>query len=271
MNEAAAIPAVLTIAGSDPSGGAGIQADLKTFVTTGAYGAAVITGLTAQNTCEVSGTFPVSAQFVDKQIRSVLSDLAVPVIKLGMLTSREICETVAPHLKEHTVVCDPVMISTTGFQLIDEDTATALTEIILPMVDYITPNRFELEKLCGNVSEETLIAGRELMRRFARLRGIVLKGGHIHTEQPTVTDILLCRKGGEIKEIVESRPRYNTPNTHGTGCTFASAFASFLAQGHKPPHAFSKTVDYISSLIQISSKTRLGQGRGPLMHHLAGS
>ncbi|HMA66512.1 MAG TPA: bifunctional hydroxymethylpyrimidine kinase/phosphomethylpyrimidine kinase [Desulfosalsimonadaceae bacterium] len=271
MNEADAIPAVLTIAGSDPSGGAGIQADLKTFVTTGAYGAAVITGLTAQNTCEVAGTLAVSAQFVDKQIHSVLSDLAIPVIKLGMLTSREICKAVAPYLQGRLVVCDPVMISTTGFQLIDEDTAEALTESILPMVDYLTPNRFELEKLCGSASGEAPNAGRQLLGRFAGLRGIVLKGGHIHPEQPNVTDTLLYRQEGTIQEVVETRPRHDTPNTHGTGCTFASAFASFLAQGHGPAHAFSRTVDYTSKLIQISAQTRIGHGRGPLMHHLTGA
>lgn len=271
MSDKTSIPTVLTIAGSDPSGGAGIQADLKAFVTTGAYGAAVITGLTAQNTMEVSGTLPVPGEFVEKQLNAVLSDIRIDVIKLGMLTSRDICEVIAPFLNDRTVVCDPVMISTTGYQLIDEDTAQALIKGILPTATYITPNRFELEKLYGGPAEDILAAGRELMGRFKNLDGIVLKGGHIHTDASTVTDILLYRKNGRIKEAAESRPRYDTPNTHGTGCTFASAFASFLAQGNAPAQAFSRAVDYTNYLIGISADIRIGHGRGPLMHHLSPS
>lgn len=263
------IPAVLTIAGSDPSGGAGIQADLKTFMGTGVYGAAVITGLTAQNTREVSGTFAVPAEFVGKQIRAVVSDLKIDVIKLGMLTSRPICEAVAPFLENTAVVCDPVMISTTGYQLIDDDTADALVNGILPRSDYITPNRFELEKICGRPADDPEDAGRQLMARFAGLSGIVLKGGHVHTGRSTVTDILLYRQGGRVEKAVETRPRYDTPNTHGTGCTFASAFAAFLARGKAPPEAFSRAADYTNHLIRISAGTRIGHGRGPLMHHLA--
>jgi hydroxymethylpyrimidine/phosphomethylpyrimidine kinase len=272
MNEApTSIPTVLTIAGSDPSGGAGIQADLKAFVTTGAYGAAVITGLTAQNTLEVSGTLPVPAEFVEKQLNAVLSDIRIDVIKLGMLTSREICEVIASFLKDRPVVCDPVMISTTGYQLIDEDTAEAIIHDILPLADYITPNRFELEKLYGGPAEDISAAGRELMGRFENLGGIVLKGGHVHTDASTVTDTLLYRKNGRIHEAAENRPRYDTPNTHGTGCTFASAFASFLAQGNIPVQAFSKAVDYTNYLIGASADIRIGHGRGPLMHHLSPS
>ncbi len=269
MTKTAAIPAVLTIAGSDPSGGAGIQADLKTFVATGVYGAAAITGLTAQNTREVTGTFPVPAEFVEKQLRSVLSDLKIDVIKLGMLTSRPVCDVIAPFLEAATVVvCDPVMISTTGFQLIDEDTAEALTGKILPVVSYITPNLFELEKIYGKRIDDVTKAGRELMSRFPNLSGIVIKGGHLHTEQAIVTDTLLYRTSGRLQTASEQRPRYDTPNTHGTGCTFASAFASFLAQGHEPPMAFSKAVSYTNHLIAISADIHIGHGRGPLMHHL---
>lgn len=263
------IPAVLSIAGSDPSGGAGIQADLKTFMGTDVYGAAAITGLTAQNTLEVSGTFAVPAEFVKQQVQAVLSDLKIDVIKLGMLTSREICEAIAPFLENAAVVCDPVMISTTGFQLIDEDTADALINGIIPLSDYITPNRFELEKISGRPSDDLADAGRQLMKRFSRLKGIVLKGGHVHTDRSTVTDILLYRQGNRIEKAVENRPRYDTPNTHGTGCTFASAFAAFLARGKQPAEAFSMAVDYTNHLIQISAATRIGHGRGPLMHHFS--
>ncbi len=261
------IPAVLSIAGSDPSGGAGIQADLKTFMGTGVYGAAVITALTAQNTLEVTGTFPVPAEFVKEQIQAVISDIKIDVIKLGMITSRQICEAVAPFLEDVTVVCDPVMISTTGFQLIDEDTADALINIILPLVDYITPNYFELEKIFGRTPENIEAAGMELMKRFENLSAIALKGGHIHTDQSTVTDILLFCHNKEIRKAAETRPRYTTPNTHGTGCTFASAFSAFLARGHNGPEAFSRAVSYTNHLIEISADTKIGGGRGPLMHH----
>lgn len=261
------IPAVLTIAGSDPSGGAGIQADLKTFMGAGVYGAAVITGLTAQNTLEVTGTFAVPAEFVKEQIQAVISDIKIDVIKLGMITSRQICEAVAPFLKDVTVVCDPVMISTTGFQLIDEDTADALINIILPLADYITPNYFELEKILGRKPESIEAAGRQLMKRFEKLSAIALKGGHINTELSNVTDILLFRHNKEIRKTFETRPRYNTPNTHGTGCTFASAFSAFLARGHNGPEAFSRAVSYTNHLIEISADTKIGGGRGPLMHH----
>lgn len=267
MNEPTSVPTVLTIAGSDPSGGAGIQADLKAFVTTGAYGAAVITALTAQNTIEVTGTMPVPAEFVRQQLGSVLSDIRIDVIKLGMLTSRKICEAIAPLIENHTVVCDPVMISTTGFQLIDEDTADALINAILPLADYITPNRFELEKLYGDRIDDAKHAGIELMERFPNLTGIVVKGGHVNITQSTVTDVLLYRQKGLIKEAIENRPRYDSPNTHGTGCTFASAFASYLAQKNPPEAAFKKAVDYTNRLIKISAEIRIGQGRGPLIHH----
>jgi hydroxymethylpyrimidine/phosphomethylpyrimidine kinase len=270
MPALSSIATVLTVAGSDPSGGAGIQADIKAFVTTGAYGAAVITGLTAQNTTEVSGTYPVPAEFVEKQIRAVVSDIRIDVIKLGMMTSREICETVAPFLESVPVVCDPVMISTTGYPLIDQDTADALERAVLPSCDYITPNRFELEKLSGNtVIKDARDAGRKLFARFSGLSGIILKGGHIDPEKASVTDILLYREGGRVEEAVKTQTRYDTPNTHGTGCTFASAFASYLAQGCRSSEAFDKAAAYTNGLIQISAGASVGHGRGPLMHHLS--
>jgi hydroxymethylpyrimidine/phosphomethylpyrimidine kinase len=261
--------AVLTIAGSDPSGGAGIQADLKTFVTTGVYGAAVITGLTAQNTTAVTGTLAISAEFVEKQLQAVLSDIRIDVIKLGMMSSREICRAVAPYLKDRTVVCDPVMISTTGYPLIDEDTARALMDDVIPLSDYITPNRPELEKLAGGPCENPEEAGRELMQRMGHLSGIILKGGHVQGEPPVVTDTLLLREAEKIEALAETRPRCETANTHGTGCTFASAFAAFLARKNEPARAFEKAVDYTHHLIEISADLYVGQGRGPLMHHLS--
>ncbi len=261
------IPAVLSIAGSDPSGGAGIQADLKTFAATGVYGACVITALTAQNTLTVSASMSIPARFVKQQLDSVLSDIKIDIIKLGMIPSGEICEAISFCLGDYPVVCDPVMVSTSGCNLIDDPAISALMTHIIPRSDFITPNYDELKILTGSPVSDVKKAGYALMERFAALRGIVLKGGHVDVNSNTVTDILLYRTDDRIKEIIETNPRHHTKNTHGTGCTFASAFAAFLAKGHDAPTSFSKAVSFTSRLIDISKDTFVGKGNGPLMHH----
>ncbi len=261
------IPTVLTIAGSDPSGGAGIQADLKTFTAAGVYGASVITALTAQNTQTVSAAMPIPADFVKQQLESVLSDIRVDIIKLGMMPNSDICKTIAPYLKGFPVVCDPVMISTSGCNLIDDPAVAALTEHIIPRSTYITPNYDELKTLYGKEIKNIKTAGLDLLQRFDNLSGVVLKGGHIDTANKTVTDILMLKHGSSIREFIETNPRYQTKNTHGTGCTFASAFAAFLARKFDPPAAFSKAISFTNHLIDISKDTQIGQGNGPLMHH----
>lgn len=263
------IPTVLTIAGSDPSGGAGIQADLKTFTAAGVYGAAAITALTAQNTRTVSGVMAVPADFVRQQVEAVLSDIRVDAIKLGMIPNRDVCEAVAPFLKDIPVVCDPVMISTSGCDLIDDPAVAALMEIILPRSHFLTPNLNELQTLCPAHAADIRAAGRNLLARFDKLAGVVLKGGHVNPRSIAVTDILMFREGSGIREIVEIRPRHATRNTHGTGCTFASAFAAFLARGFSPPEAFKKAVDFTNYLIGVSRDAAVGGGNGPLLHHLA--
>ncbi len=261
------VPTVLTIAGSDPSGGAGIQADLKTFTATGAYGASVITALTAQNTRTVTAVMAIPADFVKQQLDTVLSDIRVDVIKLGMLPDASICEAIVPFLENYPVVCDPVMISTSGCSLIDEPAVAALIEHIIPRSAYLTPNFDELQILYGQEITDAKTAGLDLLKRFDKLAGIVLKGGHVETKSQSVTDILLLRDGRRIQEFVETNPRYHTKNTHGTGCTFASAFAAFLAQKDAPPAAFSKAVTYTNHLIDISKDIVIGQGNGPLLHY----
>ena len=264
------IPAVLTIAGSDPSGGAGIQADLKTFTATGVYGAAVITALTAQNTLTVSGVMPIPADFVKQQLDAVLSDIRIDVIKLGMLPNPEICTAIAPYLEDYPVVCDPVMISTSGCNLIDDPAIAALINHILPRSQFITPNLNELEILCGRKvgnMKDIQAAGIYLMERFPDLSGVVLKGGHWDTDGPTVTDTLLLREDGRINAYIETNPRYHTKNTHGTGCTFASAFAAFLARKEPSAKAFYKAIAFTNHLIDISKDACIGQGNGPLLHH----
>lgn len=260
-------PTVLTIAGSDPSGGAGIQADLKTFTAAGVYGTSVITALTAQNTQTVTAAMAIPAEFVKQQLDAVLSDIRVDIIKLGMLPNAGICETIAPYLKEYPVVCDPVIISTSGCSLIDDPAVAALAEHIIPQSTYITPNYDELKILYGKEIKGIKTAGLEILERFDNLLGIVLKGGHIDTDSQIVTDIFLLKDGSSIAEIVETNPRYHTKNTHGTGCTFASAFAAFLAKKLDPPDAFSKAIAFTNHLIDISKDIDIGQGNGPLLHH----
>jgi hydroxymethylpyrimidine/phosphomethylpyrimidine kinase len=261
------IPTVLSIAGSDPSGGAGIQADLKTFAMLGVYGAAVITALTAQNTQAVTAAMPIPADFVLRQLDAVLSDIRVDAIKLGMIPNAQICKAIAPFLKGRTVVCDPVMVSTSGFRLIDDPAVNALCDLIIPISTYITPNFHELEILCGDKVTDSMAAGTMLMEKFSNLDGIVLKGGHMSTDADSVKDALLYRNGNSIDEQVEIHPRYHTKNTHGTGCTFSSAFAAFLAKKHDPPQAFSKAVAYVNRLIALSKDASIGSGHGPLLHH----
>ncbi|MCU0600844.1 MAG: bifunctional hydroxymethylpyrimidine kinase/phosphomethylpyrimidine kinase [Desulfobacterales bacterium] len=261
------IPTVLTIAGSDPSGGAGIQADLKTFTALGVYGAAVITALTAQNTQAVTAAMPVPEDFVRQQLDAVLTDIRVDVIKLGMIPNAQICEAMAPFLKGRTVVCDPVMVSTSGFRLIDDAAVKALTDQIIPISTYLTPNFHELEILCSNKVTDIIAAGMMLMEKCSNLHGIVLKGGHTNTKADTVTDIFIYKKGDAITQKVETHPRYHTKNTHGTGCTFSSAFAAFLAQKYNPPQAFSNAISYVNRLIALSKDASVGHGNGPLLHH----
>jgi len=266
------VPAVLTIAGSDPSGGAGIQADLKTFTATRVYGASVITALTAQNTLTVMSVMAIPADFVGQQLDAVLSDIRIDIIKLGMLPNREVCETIAPYLEGYPVVCDPVMISTSGCNLIDDPAIAALVNCIIPRSQFITPNVNELEILNGAKVEnmpDIQGAGMSLMARFPNLCGIVLKGGHWDTGGQDVTDTLMMRENGRINAYIATNPRYHTQNTHGTGCTFASAFAAFLARKDAPTEAFYKAIAFTNHLIDISKDSRVGHGNGPLLHQLA--
>ncbi len=263
------IPTVLSIAGSDPSGGAGIQADLKTFMAGGVYGAAVIAGLTAQNTKAVAAAIPVDADFVKQQLESVYDDLRVDAIKLGMLAGRKICEVVAPFLGGCPVVCEPVMVATSGGQLIDEQAVAALVDQILPRSDFVTPNLYELEILSGAPVVDMMEAGRAVLDQFPNLTGIALKGGHRPSGQ-TVTDVLLYRCAGRIERVIETHPYIDTENTHGTGCTFSSAMAACLAKKQNPADAFVWAVRLTHRLIVLSRNRKIGHGHGPLLHHLAG-
>ncbi|MBS0013637.1 MAG: bifunctional hydroxymethylpyrimidine kinase/phosphomethylpyrimidine kinase [Desulfobacterales bacterium] len=267
---AAKIPTVLSIAGSDPSGGAGIQADLKTFMAAGVYGAAVITALTAQNTRGVDGAMAVPAEFVDQQIASVLADIRVHAVKLGMLPNQEICEIIAGRIKDLPVVCDPVMVSTSGHRLIDQAAVNSLMTRMIPASDYITPNLAELEILCQGPVTDMEAAGRQLLKQYPDLCGAVLKGGHSQQKkegEATVTDWFVFRENKAVRAVTAAHPHIHTRNTHGTGCTFSSAFAAFLARDNTPEQAFYSAVDLTANLISISADHAMGGGHGPLLHH----
>ncbi|MBC8589744.1 bifunctional hydroxymethylpyrimidine kinase/phosphomethylpyrimidine kinase [Wansuia hejianensis] len=252
---------VLTIAGSDSSGGAGIQADLKTFAAHKLYGMSVITAITAQNTTGVTGVVDLSADFVGEQLDAVFTDIYPDAIKIGMVSNENIIKMIAKKLKEYdakNIVVDPVMVATSGSNLMESTATRALIEDLLPLADMITPNMSEASILSG-----IEVRNRDDMEKSAEIigksiKGIVLvKGGHL---EDTADDVLYI--DGRIRWI--KGQRINNPNTHGTGCTLSSAIASNLAKGMTAVDAFIKAKEYLTGAIK--SNLDLGKGRGPLNH-----
>ncbi|NWG04283.1 MAG: bifunctional hydroxymethylpyrimidine kinase/phosphomethylpyrimidine kinase [Syntrophaceae bacterium] len=249
---------ILTIAGSDSGGGAGIQADLKAITLLGGYGMSVITALTAQNTVGVQGIHEVPAPFVERQIDSVLSDIGADAIKTGMLANQEIIETVWKKIRQYKVervVVDPVMISKTGAHLLRKDAQEALVKKMIPLAWVVTPNLMEASALTG-LKVNSLEGMKKAAHRIYKLgaRYVVVKGGHL---KGMAIDLLY--DGRNFNEI--AGPRIDAKNTHGTGCTFASAIATLLARGDSVLEAVRKAKAFIS--IAIQSSLSLGKGTGP--------
>jgi len=258
-------PIALTIAGSDSSGGAGIQADLKTFSALGVYGASAITALTAQNTQGVDDIMAVPPEFVLEQMRSVASDLAVGAIKIGMLATGPIIEAVADGLDEFLgvpVVLDPVMVATSGDPLLDEDAVDLLRKRLVPRADLITPNTREAAVLLGEPDEsrEKWLEGRAERLRDLGARAVLLTGGESIAE--TALDIFVNDKGVQRLEA----PRVLTENTHGTGCTLSSAIAAELAKGETLDKAVKIAKLYVTAAIIAADEIEVGKGRGPVHH-----
>lgn len=257
---------VLTIAGSDSGGGAGIQADLKTISANGCYGMSVITALTAQNTCGVNGIHAVPVDFVARQIDAVLSDIGADAVKIGMLFSPGLIETVARKLRAHKVehiVLDPVMVATSGDKLVQDDAIEALKLHLIPMAEIITPNLPEAEMLLGrtlSAASEVEEATRELA--FLGCGNVLVKGGHLEVAESE--DCLYL--GSEARTVRLTGERIPTVNTHGTGCTLSSAIASFIAQGETVESAVRKAKAYITEAIRAGAAYRIGQGHGPVHH-----
>lgn len=260
-------PVALTIAGSDSSGGAGIQADLKTFSALGVYGATAITAITAQNTMGVRSVHAIPAQMVHEQIVATIEDIKPKVIKIGMLANEEIVCIVAKTLQQYPIpiILDPVMVSSSGHSLLSTAAQTTIKEQLIPMAHLITPNIPEMEALASttlNTPNEKLEAARYLISLGAR--AILLKGGH--EEGDTKSDILYQYNNGEIVVTHFSTPTVTTRNIHGTGCTLSSAIAAHIARGYNLREAISKAKSYIFSAITSGADVAIGEGYGPVNH-----
>jgi hydroxymethylpyrimidine/phosphomethylpyrimidine kinase len=251
----------LTIAGSDSSGGAGIQADLKTFAAHGVYGMSAITAITAQNTCGVTAVAAVDPALVVAQIDAAVGDIGADATKIGMLSSVEIVRAVAAAVRRHRlqhVVLDPVMIAKGGARLLDDDAVTALGAELLPLADLVTPNVPEAEALTGMRLSSTADLRDAAMRLVAMgARAAVVKGGHL---DGPATDVL--HDGISTVEI--SAARIDSRHTHGTGCTFSAAIAARLARGDSLHAAVTGAKDYVTRA--IATAPGLGRGHGPLRH-----
>jgi len=276
---------VLSIAGSDPSGGAGIQQDLKVATALGCYGATVITALTVQNTMGVSDVMAVPPAVVAAQLKAVVDDLDVSAVKIGMIpdagVAQAIVETLRPYLARHpvAVVYDPVMVSTSGHRLMAESCIGYVCQQLFPLCTLITPNLPETEELLrrqqpaiADIADTKLLtpgdidrAGRWLVRNYQR--AFLLKGGHAENAWDEATDRLYDADGATY---AYTSPRIETRNLHGTGCTLSSAIAARLAQGHRLPSAVSSAKEFVASAIRRSIHCEIGHGNGPLILPLDG-
>jgi hydroxymethylpyrimidine/phosphomethylpyrimidine kinase len=265
-------PRVLSIAGSDSGGGAGIQSDLKTISALGCYGMTAITALTAQNTQGVRGIHGVPPEFLKAQIEAVMDDIGADAVKIGMLHAPEIVEVVAWAIQHYgipNVVLDPVMVATSGDRLIAEETVSVLVEKLFPLATVITPNLDEAELLLGRKIQglaalET--AALELQNLGAK--NVLLKGGHLPGDE--VMDVLLSSDGHHLSRSLRlSAPRIASENVHGTGCTLSSAIASHLAQGQGLEDAVKHARSYILGAIAAGAGVTTGRGHGPLNHGYA--
>lgn len=265
MNPNLQTPIALTIAGSDSGGGAGIQADLKTFSALGVFGTSVITSLTAQNTLGVQGVLAIPPAFVQQQIQSVLTDINVGAIKSGMLATAEIIAAVAESLTSYShlpYVLDPVMVATSGDRLLAQDAIRTLIEKLLPLATIVTPNLHEAAVLL-NTSVASSPAqmqrqGEQILALGAR--AVLMKGGHAADDQ--ATDLLVTASGVEVF----SAPRLTTNNTHGTGCSLASAITAGLAKNMSLNESVQQAKQYLHQALLHADQLHIGRGSGPVHH-----
>lgn len=259
-------PRVLTIAGSDSGGGAGIQADIKAISATGSYAASAITAVTVQNTVGVTGVHPIPVETIAGQISAVLSDIGADAVKIGMLHSAEVIRAVKDELLSagiRNIVLDPVMVATSGDRLIEESAVKVLAAELVPIARVITPNIPEAEILAGrkiNSQEELPEVAR--MLSYGGKVSVLMKAGHLTDDE--LVDVFYNAEEDHCIEL-RSRRVYSR-NTHGTGCTLSSAFASYLAQGLSLDDAAREAKDYISGAIESGADYEIGHGHGPVDH-----
>lgn len=267
---------VLTIAGSDPTGGAGIQADLKTMTAVGVYGAAVITCITVQNSRGVTRVEPLHPVLVGEQIEAVLADHQVTHVKIGMVGTAAIARIIARKLQNFAgeVIFDPVLLATTGQQLTAVEDLERIRAELLPRTTVLTPNLPELEQLTGmpaSNAEETRDAVASLFQASDRLRAVLVKGGHGDTST-MITDTLYQGSAGVVTSEALSHTFLQTVNSHGTGCTLATALTAFLALGGDYSASFRQAVFFLQKIMRQSAATQVvtnPKGKGGLLHHLA--
>lgn len=260
------IPKTLTIAGSDSGGGAGIQADLKTFSALQSYGMSAITALTAQNTQGVNNISGVEPSFIKDQLEAVFEDIGADAVKIGMLHAPEVIETVVNALNKYQpqwVVLDPVMVAKSGDRLLQENAIDALTQKLMPLANIITPNIPEAEVLC-NRQIPNVTAMEESVAGLTDLgpEAVLIKGGHL--AQESSPDLLYIREGAQ--KIWIDRESVETPNTHGTGCTLSSAITAYLARGLSIEEAVQKAKVYMTESLKAGKDLSIGQGKGPVHH-----
>ena len=273
MNQSKSYPKVLSIAGSDSSGGAGIQADLKTFSALGVYGATAITAITAQNTQGVNSQFAIEPQMVYDQIAAVMDDIEPSVVKIGMLSNTAIVEAVAKALHDYRpsfIILDPVIVSSTGHRLLSIEAQETIKEKLIPIADLLTPNIPEMKALTDS-SLSSLEEKKEAAQQLFNLgaKAILLKGGH--EEGEVKTDVLFYKgqqstDNGQQTLSMFTSETVVTKNTHGTGCTLSSAIAAFIARGLSLEDAISEAKNYVTEAIRAGADINIGKGIGPVNH-----
>jgi len=261
-------PIALTIAGSDSGGGAGIQADLKTFSALGAYGASVITALTAQNTREVRAILDIPPSFIADQLNTLFDDLQIDAIKIGMLSQPETIATIADILRERAltnIVLDPVMVAKSGDKLLADEAVDALRSELLPLARLVTPNLPEAAVILGVSEADSVQAMREQAGALLRLgpQAVLIKGGHLHDSGSDISGDLLLNA---VTEHWLPARRIVTNNTHGTGCTLSSAIAAGLARGLEIEAAVEQAKVYVTEAIAAADRLQVGSGHGPTHH-----
>lgn len=267
MNQLKSYPKVLSIAGSDSSGGAGVQADIKTFSALGVYGATAITAITAQNTQGVKSQFALSPEMVADQIKAVIDDLYLSVVKIGMLSNAEIVKAVAATLRQYqlTIILDPVMVSSSGHRLLSIEAQELIKEHLFPLSALVTPNIPEMAALTAmplHSAEEKEAAARHILD--LGVKALLLKGGH--EEGVMKTDYLFSRKDGKMVVKTFASETIPTNNIHGTGCTLSSAIAAFVAREMAVEDAVAEAKTYVTEAIRAGADVQTGCGFGPVNH-----